>query len=162
MNQRPLLVPVLLAVTGLTVTSSVRAEEVIWQNGRGVVISGASITKSGNAGWGNGGASSGQAILSGDGVLEFTTNEATTDKVCGLARRDRDQQYESIDFAFWLSGGGAVAIVERGVLMGWFGTYAAGDRLQVTVKGKTVRYRMNGTLLYTSSVEPSFPLLADA
>jgi RHS repeat-associated protein len=47
------------------------------------------------------------------------------------------------------------------VLRGDFGTYATGDKLRVSIEGGVVKYRRNGTLLYTSSVTPAYPLLVD-
>ena len=102
-------------------TGLASAEDVVWHDGRGVVISANNLTKSGISGWGNAGASSVQVILSGNGALEFTTDEATTQKLCGLARQDRNQQFEPIDYAFRLSSGGSVGVVEKGTSKGWFG-----------------------------------------
>jgi hypothetical protein len=52
-------------------------------------------------------------------------------------------------------------VYEKGVLRGSFGSYATGDVLRVAVEGGAVRYRRNGTLLYTSTTPPSYPLLVD-
>jgi len=48
------------------------------------------------------------------------------------------------------------------VTRGTFGTFVSGDHLRVAVEGGVVRYYRNGTLLYTSSVTPAYPLLVDS
>jgi PKD repeat protein len=151
-----------LSLSFLFLAAVSSGEEVVWSNGRGVIISGNRLTKTGTPGWGNAGASSVQALLAGDGVLEFSTDEAVTEKLCGLARRDTDRHYQAIDFALRLSAEGAVGVIEKGVLRGWFGTYQPSDLFQVAVEAGVVRYRKNGSLLYTSAVAPSYPLLADS
>ena len=78
-----------------------------------------------------------------------------------LARRDRDRQYEPIDFAFWLTRDGELGVVEKGSVKGWFGTYEAGDEFRVSVANGPSAYLKNGLLLYTSSVAASYPLMAD-
>ncbi len=40
-------------------------------------------------------------------------------------------------------------------------TYATGDKLRVAVEGGVVKYRKNGTLIYTNTVAPTYPLLVD-
>jgi hypothetical protein len=52
-------------------------------------------------------------------------------------------------------------VYEAGALRGTFGTYTTGDVLRVAVEGGVVKYRKNGTLLYTSTVAPTYPLLVD-
>jgi hypothetical protein len=80
----------------------------------------------------------------------------------GLSSGDGGQHYSDIDFALRLTASGAVQVYEGGVLRGSFGSYAAGDRFRVEVKGGSVRYSRSGAVpFYTSAVAPSFPLLVD-
>jgi hypothetical protein len=79
----------------------------------------------------------------------------------GLSTVDSDQNYASIGFAIYPAANGALNIYESGVHRGAFGTYASGDVLRVAVEGGVVKYRKNGTLLYTSLVTPGYPLLVD-
>ena len=51
---------------------------------------------------------------------------------------------------------------ENGSWKGSFsGPYKAGDRLAIKVKGDTVTYYQNGSLIYTSKQLPNFPLVVD-
>src|SRR5262245_20900898 len=52
-------------------------------------------------------------------------------------------------------------VYEKGVLRGSFGAYAAGDKLRIAVTGGVVCYYRNGTLLYSSTVPPTYPLIVD-
>jgi hypothetical protein len=78
-----------------------------------------------------------------------------------LSSGNTNASYPEIDFAVHLRGDGALAILENGALRGIFGTYAAGDTLQVAVVSGSVQYKKNGSLLYTSSQSFSYPLLVD-
>src|SRR5215213_4845850 len=139
-------------------------QNVIWTNVIGATVSGNSLTKTAANNWGNAGAVSAQAIASGDGYVEFTASETSTWRMGGLSRGDSDQNYTDIDFAIYPTGtgsGNVIQVYESGVYRGDFGTYATGDRLRVAVESGVVKYSKNGTVIYTSTVAPSFPLLAD-
>jgi len=135
---------------------------VSWMNVVGVTTSGNSLTKTAANGWGNAGAASVET-LDGviDGYLEFSTSEATTYKMAGLSNGDTNQNYDDIDFAFYMMGDGTLRIWEAGQVVGTFGTYSAGDTLRIEVVNGVVRYLKNGALLHTSSRSPTFPLLVD-
>jgi hypothetical protein len=127
----------------------------------GVAISGNSLTKTAAEGWDNAGAASTQAIVSGDGYVEFTASETSSYRMCGLSQGDANQSYTDIDFAMYPTANSHVYVYEGGVYRGDFGTYATGDLLRVAVEGGVVKYKKNGTVFYTSSVAPSYPLLVD-
>jgi len=57
--------------------------------------------------------------------------------------------------------GGVIYVFESGNNRGTFGTYATGDKLRVAVEGGVVKYKKNGTVFYTSTVAPTYPLLVD-
>ena len=135
------------------------SQSVTWQNVVGATASGNNLTKTAATGWGNGGASSTQTITSGDGYVEFAAG-STTNRFCGLSNGDSNQNYTDVDFGMH-PGGGTIYIYEGGASRGTFGSYAAGDVLRVAVEGGVVKYRKNGTLLYTSTVTPTYPLLVD-
>lgn len=133
---------------------------VTWTNVVGVSAVGSSLTKTDPAtGW-NAGASSVESLV-GDGFVEFTTGENTTDKMAGLGSGDAGQGYADIEFAIRLNDLGRVAVFESGTRVFLGGSYAAGDRFRVRVLDGVVSYWQNGRLLHTSAVVASFPLVVD-
>lgn len=136
-------------------------QNVSWTNTVGVSASGNNLTKTAAESWGNAGASSTQSIASGDGHVETTISETNKYRMIGLSNGDSHQNYYDIDFAFYPAIGGTLYIYEGGTSRGTFGTYATGDVLRVAVEGGAVKYRKNGTLVYTSTVTPTYPLLVD-
>src|SRR5204863_76168 len=163
----PLLADTALYSNGSTLSSVVisgnlNSQNVSWTNTAGVSVSENSLTKTAATGWGNAGASSTQSIVSGDGYVEITASETTTGRIFGLSHSDADQNWASIDFGLHLDLSGTIYIFEPGNTRGTFGTYATGDKLQVAIVGGVVKYKQNGTVCYTSSVAPSYPLVADS
>jgi RHS repeat-associated protein len=161
----PLLVDTSLYSTSSTLTNVVLSggSGVSFTNATGVSVSGNTMTKTGAAGW-NAGAVSAQTITSGNGFVEFTANETNLARMCGLGNGDSGQNYTDIEFAIQLTasdGANGVWVFESGALRGNFGTYSAGDKFQVAVESGVVKYKKNGTVFYTSSVTPTYPLLVD-
>jgi hypothetical protein len=148
-------------VYNMVITSDL--QNVTWTNVSSTVqATGNSIQKvSGTSSWYEAGAVSSQMITAGDGYMEFTPGETGTWRMCGLGNTDSSVYYADIEYAFFMDGGAGLAIYESGNLRGSFGTYAAGDRLQVAVEGGVVKYYRNATLLYTSTVAPMYPLQVD-
>lgn len=144
-----------------TATPRTPTANVTWTNAVGVSVSGNNLTKTAAEGWGNAGAHSTQSFPSGDGYVEFTATETNTLRIIGLSKGDTNQNFTEIDFAFYLQNGAVLGIYENGTNRGSFGTYATGDVLRIAVEGGVMKYRKNGTLLYTSAVAPSYPLLVD-
>jgi hypothetical protein len=164
----PLLVDTSLNTPAATITDVVIVSRPTWTNLVGVAVNGSGgLTKtSATAGW-NAGANSTQTLF-GSGLVEFSTSETNTSKICGLSHTITGQNFTGIDYALALGGAGIVRIYERGIAIKKpntnnvsFGSYAAGDRFRVAVEGTVVRYYKNGVLLYTSSTAPTFPLLVD-
>ena len=146
--------------TGTTMENVSLVVPPFWQNVVGVSASEGSLTKTGSSGW-NSGAST-IASLSGDGYAQFTTAEANTHKMAGLTHTVSGSGYATIDYAVYLIADGTVDIFEDGTLINQgFGTYVAGDVFSVTVSGGVVTYLKNGSLLYTSTKTPTFPLYVD-
>jgi len=149
-----------LLVTADAPTGGGGPQNVTWTNAVGVSVSGNNLTKTASDGWGNSGASSTQTINSGDGYVEFTATETNNARMCGLNHSDPDQSY-GIGFALGAWPGGTLYLFEAGSYS-VLGSYSAGDRLKVAVEGGVVKYRKNGTLIYTSTVAPTYPLLVDS
>jgi RHS repeat-associated protein len=145
----------------LLVTASISTQNVNWTNTVGVSTASNSLTKTTSTGWGNSGAASTQSIVSGDGYVEVTASETNSPRIFGLNDTDVDQSWASIDFGFELDFNGVIYIFESGNNRGTFGTFSTGDKLQVAIIGGVVKYKKNGTVIYTSSVTPTYPLKID-
>jgi RHS repeat-associated protein len=150
-----------LLITAEPGSGSGGVQNVSWASAVGVSISGNSLTKTGANGW-NAGAVSTQSISSGDGYVEFTANANSANTLCGLSHGDTNQSYEDIDFALYPWTDGNLYVWESGSSRGSVGPYTAGDVFRVAVEGGVVKYRKNGTLLYTSALTPNYPLLIDS
>lgn len=138
---------------------------IIWQNLVDVTPSGNTITKTTPNGWGAGasGASSVQYIPAGyQGYVGFgMTNNAG---MAGLSNGDPDADYLSIDYAIQAGPnyGNTVVIYENGVQKATSPIlYNASDVYRVAVESGVVKYYQNGTLIYTSTQAPTYPLLFD-
>ena len=150
------------AYEGASGSTTTGAQPVVWTAVVGATASGNSLTKTAAGGWGNAGAISTQQIASGDGYVEFTASETNTYRMIGLSNGNTDAFYQDIDFAIWTCASGELRVYEGGTLKGTFGTFATGDKLRVAVVGGVVKYSRNGTVFYTSTKTPAYPLLVDA
>lgn len=143
-----------------TRTNSTGPQQVTWRAIVGVTPSTNNLSKTLPDGW-DAGASSAQAIVSGDGYVESTVSETNKYRMFGLSNGDSNQSYTDIDFAFYPAADGGLYVYESGNYRGYFGSYATGDLLRVAVEGGVVKYKRNGVLVYTSAVAPVYPLLVD-
>jgi hypothetical protein len=141
-------------------TSAAALTPVTWTDVVGASAAGNDLTKTAPETAWNAGAASVQT-LTGDGVVEFTTGEATAAKMAGLSSGNGGADDADIDFAIRLSETGRIAVLEGGINRGGFGTYVAGDVFRVAAEGGVVAYAKNGAVFYTSALAPSFPLLVD-
>ena len=110
-------------------------------------------------GCGDAGAVSQQQILSGDGYLQFTAPSVGPMIVAGLTSGNPGTNGDAITFGIQLQGDAEVW--ESGVYKADT-TLSAGDVFKVSVESGIVKYYKNGTLFYTSTVAPAYPLIADA
>jgi hypothetical protein len=156
-----LLVDTSLNHVGATITNVVLGPDDFWTSAVSVTISGdgQDLTKTGVKGW-NAGAVSLDSFT-GDGYVEFSTDESNRGKAAGLSNGDSTQHYIDIDFMYLLGQNGTVSIYENKVFRGNFGTYVAGDVFRVEVSGDVVTYSHNGSLDFTSAKTPIYPLLLD-
>jgi len=136
-------------------------QNVSWTNTVGVTANGNSLTKTAATAWGNAGASSTQSVAAGDAYVEVTASETNTARLFGFSHTDADQNWPSINFGIDLDLSGLIYVFESGNNRGSFGSYATGDKFQVAIVGGVVKYKKNGTVFYTSSVAPTYPLVVD-
>jgi alpha-tubulin suppressor-like RCC1 family protein len=133
----------------------------VWTGATGVTMAENGLAKTAADGW-NAGASSTRALTSGDGFVEFTAIETNTRRSVGLKASGAASSYADIDHALDLGATGQLEVFELGVSRGQVGTYANGDRLRIEIQEGVVCYLKNGTLLYASTVAPTYPLHAEA
>jgi alpha-tubulin suppressor-like RCC1 family protein len=155
----PLSVDAALDTPGATL-GEVRLGNLVWKNEAGVSVWGDRLLDTASTGWGNSGAASTVELASGDGAVEYTATDTSTQRMLGLSNGDTNRSYTDIDFALGAQTG-TVKVYEKGTLRGSFGAYAVGDRLRIAVESGTVKYYRNGSLLYTSSQAVEYPLLVD-
>jgi hypothetical protein len=136
-------------------------QNVVWTSLVNVTASGNSLRKTaGCNGCDDAGAISTQSIASGDGYVEFTASETTTYRAAGLSNGSTGTSLSDIDFAIFLAPGSWASVREKGV---WKvdTQYTAGSVFRVAVVGGRVQYSNNGAVFYTSTAQPTYPLLVD-
>jgi Bacterial Ig domain/Purple acid Phosphatase, N-terminal domain len=149
----------------VNVSNGTLVQNVVWANLVNVTATGNSIQKTGGCTWCDDAAAiSSQQITSGDGYVEFTASETTTNRAIGLSHGSTDTTRSDIDYAvmMWLSQTSGIwaEVYENSVYKS--GTaYATGDVFRVAVEGGAIKYYKNGTLWYTSVIAPVYPLLVD-
>src|SRR5262249_60674739 len=92
---------------------------------------------------------------------ECAASGPATQDVVGLSNGDSSQSWQDLDYAFYLEGSPTLQIYEAGSNVGSFGTYAAGDRLRLSIESGVVKYYRNGSLLRESTRTPVLPLWID-
>jgi hypothetical protein len=142
--------------------SSVPEQAVTWSNLVNVTDSGGTLRRPSGSGWDAGAVSAPGQALAGEGYVEFTVSSSADYLAFGLGNGDSGQGYDDIEYAILTYAGTAqLYVLEGGTYRASGGSYAAGDRLRVSVEGGQVKYRRNGALLYASGVAPSYPLNVD-
>jgi hypothetical protein len=138
-----------------------QATDVFWRNLVRTTVQGTSLVREASSGW-NGGASSAQELVSGDGYGEYRVSDAASYVMFGLSRGDTDGGYADIDHAIYAyPPTSRLMVYEGGTYRATLGSYAVGDVLRVGVEGGVVTYSVNGALLWTSPTPPSYPLVTD-
>lgn len=121
------------------------------------------LSKSAPTGWGNGGCASVDLLPAQlDGAVEMVAAATNKSVMCGFSTADNDQSYSSINYGAYFAADGHVYVYENGTLKYSGGTYAVGDTLRVAREGGVLQYRLNGALIYTSTVANTGALIVDA
>ncbi len=170
----PLFADASLYSTGATLPDVVLAgavNQAVWSpsGSNGVSLGVGSVQKTAVTGW-NAGSVSTQALLSGDGYVEFTVTENTFGKRIGLSSR-AGHDYSDIDFQFSFPAIGSTDMaIERyasGTQVGrtlTFGPYLTGDRFRLGIEGGKLTYRRNGIFLFqdpTPLTDAAYPLMVN-
>ena len=125
------------------------------------------LTKTGGgAAWNATGVSC--VVLTGDGWVEFGTNEVSTIKLAGLSADNPDNIDTTVDYAIYLTNtaSGYFAVMENGTVMtGWTG-FTPIFKFKINRTGTTITYLYNSgagwTLFYTSLIASTGPLIFDS
>lgn len=143
-------------------------EGVIIQSSYGVTVSGDTVQKtSGTSEW-NAGAYSKNCFYD-DCFLEWKVDyEGRTGvqvgaEMVGFFNLNTTWSFTDINFALYTNSNGDVKIYESGTDKGTKATWnlSSSNVFRIEVRNKIVYYYMNGTLLYTSTVEAVYPLYVD-
>ena len=158
-----------LTITGsLAIVSfvllSAEDQAVLWTSAVNVAIVNGSLQKTaGCDGCDDAGAVSQQALMQGDGFVEFTVGESDTLWAAGFSHDNTDTTYADIEFAFRFNGGGWADVIENGLYQSGGDTpYGPGDVFRIAVVGGKVQYSRNGIVLHESESAPQYPLMFDA
>ena len=134
---------------------------VVWKDLVGVTANGSNLTKTGGTAnvW-DAGAFSNQSITNG-GYVEGTSSENNTYKMLGLNTSNVNPNFNTLRYAIYFSAG-TLNVFENGVNRNIAGvTFAVNDIAKIAVVGNVVKYYKNGTVFYTSTIVPTYPLYAD-
>jgi hypothetical protein len=127
-------------------------EEVIWDRNElnNVDIIGGDLQKfDGGNNW-NGGAYSLNAVHN-NGSFQFIASETNRRRMIGLSDSNIDNNWSTIDFAFYLENNGNLSIRESGANRGNYGGYSSGDTLKIALENGIVHYYRNGQVIRVSS-----------
>lgn len=149
--------------TLLTGASNLYASEAfIWTNAINVSVTGNTIQKTGGCeGCANAGAVSQQSI-NGDGFIEFTTTSNQYTFVGFGSNTTNSTSLNDITFGFTITPNGGWDIREQNYTYRTDGTYIVGDVFKISAENNQIKYYKNGSLVYTSGLTPSFPLVMDS
>lgn len=132
-----------------------------WGQAVNATSTGSAIQKTaGCGGCSDAGGTSVQALTAGDGYIEFSPGPGAR-LYAGLgsnATSNTDPAQIQYAFSFWADGGWDVR--ERNAYR-TEGRFVSGDLFRVAVVSGQVKYYQNGSLVYSSSVLPTFPLVLD-
>jgi hypothetical protein len=149
-----------LDTPGATLTD-VALKSLNWTTTPSAYADGALLIKSSANGWTTS-PSTGFNIVTGDGYAEFTAVETNKRRGLGLKSGGSASSYDQIDYLLVLNETGTVEVFELGTSRGVYGTYQNGDRFRVEIQAGIIRYRKNGTLLFSSAVSTAYPVHAEA
>jgi hypothetical protein len=107
-------------------------------------------------------ATSTQAVLSGDAYVEFTAVQVDKERWCGLNNSNAiHQSAGDINFAIKLGNNQKANVVEDGVVKLKI-KYKPNNVFRIALESGAVNYYKNGSVFYTSTAKPAYPLLVNA
>src|SRR5262245_40435932 len=153
----------LMLFASLPAMAAAQERNVAWTNQVNVTVTGDVLQKTGGCdGCDGAGATWRQAIVEGDGYIQFTIGESNSLWLAGFSHGDTGTSFTEIDYAFRFNGAGWADVWENGVYRAGGDTpYAVGDVFRISVVAGQVLYSRNGRFLRVSQVAPEYPLLLD-
>jgi len=134
-----------------------------WQNVSGVTINKNSATREVHEGWAWAGASSVEMLPANtDGWVEITAiSQPSSQAMIGLSSSGSGGNPFNIDYALFLNGNTLIMYENGSQIPDLSSPFNPGDLLRVVRAGTTIRYYINSTIVYTSSVPSTSALLVD-
>ena len=124
------------------------------------IVNGNGLIRAQNTGW-NCGAFSWNRVYN-NGYLEFTIAETNRARMIGLSATNPNMDWTSIQYAIHLTNAGTFDIRQSGATIAIAAaTYALNDVFRISVESNVVKYYKNGSLVYSSLVVPTLPLMVD-
>ena len=117
----------------------------------------------GSVAW-DSGASSVDALGWSENVVQgcsWTVQDSSKGFMVGLSQVDRDETFNTINYALACNARATLGVYEDGALIFQHGGYAPGDQLAVLVQDNTVCFVQNEVVFFTSPTRPLFPLVVD-
>jgi len=152
----------LLALSLPTWAASYSIQDITWTQGVNVTISGNSLTSSGASTWNSGAFSSQSLAANINGYIEMTVQETNTHRMLGFSSDNPDAYWSSIEYALYLVANAQIYIYENGAGRGYYTSYATGDIVGLRRDGGVIKYYKNGVVFYTSTINYTGILYADA
>lgn len=107
-------------------------------------------------------ATSSQTVEQGDTFVDFTVSDQNKERWCGFNNSNQLHQSTSdINFALRLSDNKKLFVVENGIVRAKT-KYKQGNTFRIAVESGVVNYYRNGSVFYTSSSRPQYPLSVNA
>jgi hypothetical protein len=143
-----------------TVTPPGGGEAVSWTSLTNATATNGTIRKSGGCdGCADSAGLSVQRLDGGDAYIEFAANIQSQVRYLGLSGGNTGSAPTELRYSFRLAGN-TLQVREHDVLR-VSSTIVAGDVLRLAIVGNQLRYLKNGTLLYTATVAPGYPMKVD-
>src|SRR5262249_12523190 len=146
-----------------TVSGDAVASSITWANLVNCTAAGSYLQKTGGLDQTDDAyATSAQGALDGDVYVEFTAEQNDKERWCGLNNSNPiHQSADDINFAIKLGSNKKALVVENGVTKAKI-KYKPGNAFRVSVDSGVVNYYKNGSVFYTSTASPVYPLLVNA
>ncbi|MFM7016671.1 MAG: LamG-like jellyroll fold domain-containing protein [Bacteroidota bacterium] len=124
------------------------------------IINGNGLTRAQNFTW-NCGAFSWNKVFN-NGYMEFTVAETNKARMIGLSSTNPNADWLSIQYAIYLTNTGTFDIRQSGTTIAIpAAVYTTNDVFKIAVESNVVKYYKNGSLIYSSLIVPTLPLMVD-